>query len=88
MAGAKDPQTDRELLMRLDERLDNLSQSIDRFSGVLKDFEEKKITSLEVRVEAIEDWRLKIAGGWWIMVVIWTVFSAGGIIALIKFFFK
>ncbi len=86
--GINDPQTDREFLIRPDGQLNNLADSIDRFSEMLKNLEEKKIAMLEDRIESIESWRLKIQGGWWIMVVIWTIFSAGGIIALIKFFFK
>ena len=83
-----EPQTDREFLIRLDSQLGNLAQSIDRFSKMLRELEEKKIATLDSRMESLETWRSQIAGGWKIMVVMWTIASAGGVIALIKYFME
>ncbi len=85
--GVNDPQTDREFLIRLDGQLNNLAESIDRFSNMLKTLEEKKITAIEQRLGSLEDWRFQIMGGWRVMVIIWTIASGIGIIAGVKYFF-
>lgn len=85
---ASQPQTDRELLLKLNGNVEVLAQAIDHFSKTLKEIDEKKLAGFENRLSSIEDWRLQIAGGWKIMVIVWTVFSAGGIAALIKYFLR
>lgn len=88
MENAKDPQTDREFLLQLDQQINNLSKSIDRFTDMLRNLEEKKIAALEKRVQDIESWRLQIMGGWRLMVVLWTILSLGGIAAVVKYFIR
>jgi len=83
---ANEPQTDREFLIKLDGQLENLAQSIDRFSRTLKELEEKKITALDVRLESLENWRFQVIGGWKLMAILWTIASAMGIVAGIKYF--
>ena len=84
---ANEPQTDREFLIKLDGQLENLAQSIDRFSKTLQELEEKKLAALDARLESLENWRFQVIGGWKLMAVIWTIASGIGIIAGIKYFF-
>lgn len=85
---AAQPKSDRELLLKLNGNVEVLARAIEHFSQTLKDLDEKKLSAIDERVNSIENWRLQIMGGWKIMVIVWTVFSAGGIAALIKYFLK
>lgn len=85
---ASQPQTDRELLLKLNGNVEVLAQAIEHFSMTLKEIDEKKLAAFENRLSAVEDWRLQLAGGWRIMVIIWTLFSAGGVAAMIKYFLR
>jgi len=86
MSDATQPQNDRELLLSLNGKLSTLADSIDRFSLVLKDLEEKKIANLEKKITELQDWRQQINGGWKLAVVIWVILTAGvvGTIKLIS----
>lgn len=85
--GAADPQTDRELLLQLNQNVKGLTESINEFSRTLKYLEDKKIAGLEARIDGIDKWRDQISGGWKLAVGIWVVLT-GGAIALVKAFWK
>ena len=85
--GAADPQTDRELLLQLNQQLKGLTESINEFSKTLKYLEDKKIAGLEARIDGFDKWRDQISGGWKLAVGIWVVLT-GGAIALVKAFWK
>ena len=82
---ATQPQTDRELLLKLNGEIENLSKSIINFSNTLRDIEEKKIAILERRLDEFEKWRSQISGGWKVLVIIWIIVTAIGFGAIIKF---
>lgn len=81
------PQTDRELLLQLNQEIKGLAASISDFSKTLKYLEDKKIAGLEERLDSIDKWRDQISGGWKLAVGIWVVLT-GGAIAAIKAFMK
>jgi hypothetical protein len=83
---AAEPQNDRELLLKLNGEIENLARSINDFSMILKDIEEKKISALDRRIEIIEAWKNQISGGWKLATVIWVLLTSG-IVALIKLLF-
>ena len=83
-----DPQTEREWLIRLSEQIDSLTRSIDRLAGKLVDIEKTQIAALSARIENIEIWKQQINGAWKLAVVVWVVFTAVGIGAIIKLFAK
>ena len=85
--GAAEPQTDRELLLQLNQQLKGLADSIHEFSKTLKYLEDKKIAGLEARIDGIDKWRDQISGGWKLAVAIWVVLT-GGAIAIVKAFVK
>lgn len=87
MSDATQPQNDRELLLSLNGKLTALADSIDRFSLVLKDLEERKIASMETRIKDIENWKQQINGGWKLALAVWAIVTAG-IIGAIKIFVK
>jgi len=93
---ARDPQSDREYLLKLDGkfenlevRLDNLAHSIDNFGNQLVNLEKSRIASLEQRIIKIENIWQQVRGGWKLAIVLWLILSAvlGWIIswALTKF---
>lgn len=85
--GAAEPQTDRELLLQLNQQLKGLTESITEFSKTLKYLEDKKIAGLEARIDSFDKWRDQISGGWKLAVGIWVVLT-GGAIAIVKAFMK
>lgn len=80
------PQTDRELLLKLNGEIENLSKSIHEFNNTLRDIEDKKIAALDKRLKDLEDWKGQILGGWKMATVIWIIIT-GGIVAFVKSFF-
>lgn len=88
MESAAEPKNDRELLLKLNGNVEMLAKSIDNFSVTLKDLEEKKIGSLEARLEAIENKWTQITGGWKLVLAIWAVLTAVGLIGLVKWIFN
>lgn len=74
---ASDPQTDRELLLKLNGEIENLSKAINEFGRTLRDLEERRIGGLETRIEALETVWFKFQGGWKLAVVIWAIMTAG-----------
>ncbi len=85
---ATQPQTDRELLLKLNGNVEALSKSIDHFSDTLQYLEEKKLGSFDQRLSLLEDWRLQISGGVKVMIALWTIMAGLGIFAGIKYFFR
>ena len=88
MADAAQPQSDRELLLKLNGNVEVLAKAIEHFSETLKYLDEKKLAAFDDRLVTVENWKLQIAAGWKLMVVLWTIASGVGIIAGIKYFFK
>lgn len=88
MADAAQPQSDRELLLKLNGNVEVLAKAIEHFSETLKYLDEKKLSAFDDRLVLVENWKLQIAAGWKLMVVLWTIASGVGIIAGIKYFFK
>lgn len=66
---ASDPQTDRELMIKIGEEVKRLSESIDRFAEKLENFEEKKLAGIEARVKIIEAWRSEWSGVWKLVII-------------------
>ena len=85
---ATQPQTDRELLLKLNGNVETLSRAIDNFSKTLQYLEEKKLGSFDQRLSLLEDWRLQISGGVKVMIALWTIAAGLGIFAGIKYFFR
>ena len=85
---ATQPQTDRELLLKLNGNVEVLAKAIDHFSETLKYLDEKKLTAVDNRVSLLEDWRLQISGGVKVMIALWTIAAGMGIFAGIKYFFR
>lgn len=54
---ASEPQTDREYLMQLAIKFDNLSESMDRVANAIERMESNKFEPLEKRVASIEKWQ-------------------------------
>lgn len=82
---ASEPQTDRELLLTLNTKIEGLSDAIDRFSVTLKDIEEKKMGKLENRIDELENWQQQVNGGWKSFGILTAILSA---LALILSFLK
>lgn len=78
------PQNDRELLLKLNSEIKNLSHSIIIFSETLEKIEVQRIGGIEKRVEVLEDVWSQLKGGWKFALVIWTLVSATGVIGIIK----
>lgn len=76
MTKASDPKTDRELLLKLNDKIEYLADAIQGFGQTLKDLEEKRITDLEKRLIKIENKIEQIKGGWKLLVVLWVVLGA------------
>jgi hypothetical protein len=80
------PQTDRELLLKLNGEIEKLAFSITNFSQTLKEIEEKKIAGLDVRISAIEKVWTQFSGAWKFVLFIWTILTATGIVGLVRYF--
>lgn len=88
MEDAATPKTDRELLLKLNLEIENLSKSIDNLGNKLVDIEEKRIGGLEKRFVVIENWKQQITGAWRLVLVIWSIVTALGLIGLVKSYIK
>ena len=88
MENAATPQNDRELLLKLNGNVEILAKSIDNFSITLKDLEERKIGSLESRIEAMENKWVQVTGGWKLVLAIWALITAIGLVAIVKWISK
>lgn len=88
MDDASIPRTDRELLLKLNTEIGNLSRAIDGLGNKLVDIEEKRIGGLDKRVLALENWKQQITGAWRLVLVIWSVVTALGLIGLVKSYIK
>lgn len=78
MANASEPQTDRELLLKLNGEIENLARAIDSLGDKLVEIEEKRIGGLEERVLIVEKWKEQISGGWKLAIAIWAVLTIIG----------
>lgn len=94
MANASEPQTDRELLLNLnnkvnsiqmvfDGKIDRLTDSINRLNDTFVELEEKRVGHLERRMDAFDEWRSELKGGWKIIAIVFT-----GTAALVAFIVK
>lgn len=54
---ASEPQTDREYLMQLAIKFDNLSEAMDRVATAIERMENNKFEPLEKRVSSLEKWQ-------------------------------
>lgn len=88
MENAATPQNDRELLLKLNGNVEILAKSIDNFSVTLKDLEERKIGSLESGIEAMENKWVQVTGGWKLVLAIWALITAIGLVAIVKWISK
>lgn len=87
MASAAEPQTDRELLLKLNGEIERLAESIRFFSKTLQEIEDKKIASIDKRVAEMEKIWSQVSGGWKFAVVIWAILTGTGIVGLVKVLF-
>jgi hypothetical protein len=98
MANASEPQTDRELLLSLnnqvnsikevfDGKIDMLAESIDRLNKTYLTLEEKRVYAIEQRMDSFDKWKNQITGGWKFAWLIWGVAGAA-IIGIVIAFFK
>lgn len=89
MQDAATPQTDRELLLSLDQKFESfVEKTDDRQERTVKalealvsrfeKFEETKFNALSTRVSKIEEWKQKMDGGWKVLIIVATVLSAIG----------
>jgi len=85
---ATQPQNDRELLLKLNGNVETLANSINRFGETLKELEENRIGSLDLRMKNLEDKWTQVTGGWKLIGVIWAILTAAGVVGLVKTFFK
>lgn len=75
--------TDKELLIKFEGKLDMfnmkvemLATAIDNFSHTLENIENKRIATLEKRVDELAGWRQRMAGAWVVILFL------GGLITL------
>ena len=62
MANAQDPQNDREWIIKLDQKIDRLSDVIETIGNKWEMFEKKKLTIIDSRLNAVEKWQDKWGG--------------------------
>jgi len=79
--------TDREILIKLDEQIKRLSESIERLGKSIEDMEEKKIAVIEKKIDDLFAWREQIKGGWKLAMLFWGLVTIG-LIAAVKHFLK
>lgn len=72
--------TEREWLVKFEGKLDlfnekinTLSDSIDNFSNTLRYLEDKKIASMQEKIDKLTSWRERMRGAWAAIVVISSV---------------
>lgn len=69
------PKTDRELLLKVSDRLERLADSLDTFGERMGAIEMKRIDPLELRVTSLEKWKNEISGGWKVVLVVITILT-------------
>lgn len=82
---AIDPETDREILITLDSKVDKLCESIERLAISLEKLETKKVNDLDDRMTKIEKWRNEWGGAYIILAIAALVTS---LVVAVKTFFK
>lgn len=65
-----EPVTEREILIRLDSNVSQLSDTIERFAKALEKLEETKIKDHEERLTVIENWRSEFSGAYKIVALV------------------
>lgn len=85
MANASEPQTDRELLLKLNGEIEKLGIAIERFGDKLTEIEERKIGRIEEKLESLVKWQQQMAGAWRLFMIVWPIVTAI-IASLIKYF--
>jgi len=55
------------------EKINTLSESIDNFSNTLRYLEDKKIASMQEKIDKLTSWRERMGGAWAAIVVISSV---------------
>lgn len=70
MEDARQPKTNRELMIQLGEQVKKLSEALDRFADRLEKFEEEKVVAILERISKLERWQSEWNGTWkfWIIV--------------------
>jgi hypothetical protein len=98
MGNAAEPQTDRELLLEVrnrvemvtvtfEDKIDKLADAINRAVANMQTIEEKRIVKLEERADRWDERWQELSGAKKIVIAMWVVAAAiGGLIA--KFLFK
>lgn len=82
---AIDPETDREILITLDSKVDKLCESIERLAVSLEKLETKKVNDLDTRMIKLEKWRNEWGGAYIILAIVALITSG---VAAVKTFFK
>jgi archaellum component FlaC len=96
MSNAAEPQSDRELLLSLnhkvesiqiiwDGKIDELTKSINRLTDAYTKEVKQEISDLRDRIEKTEKWQTEANGGWKTFTIVSSIVA---FIALIKAFFK
>lgn len=81
---ASEPQNDREWLIKLESRLDRLSDVMERLDQTLNHIENKQLAEFNERMIAVEKWQSKADGMWKAIIAIGAV----SLIALLKSILK
>ncbi len=75
-------ETEKELLIRFEgkldlfnERVNMLSDSIEKFSDTLRYLEDKKIADLQRQVEELRRWKERLSGAWAAIIVVTSVIT-------------
>lgn len=75
MANAKDPKTDRELLLYAVDRIGHVSESVERIAKALESLETNKIAGHENRITKLEKWKSEWGGALKVGVVLLIIFE-------------
>lgn len=67
-----EPQTEREFILRLEGKIDRLSESIERLAENMQNLDEKKIQVMQTQISELIAWREQIKGGWKLALFIWS----------------
>ena len=85
MEDARQPKTNRELMLQLSEQVKRLSQTIEKFADRLERFEEEKLVAINSRIEKIERWQSEWNGSWKFWIILGgAVTLVVGILSLLK----
>jgi len=67
--------TDREFMIKLESKLDRLSEAIERLGVGLSDLEGRKISAIQEDIADLKNWKAQISGGWKLAVVLWVILT-------------